>query len=910
MRQPRLTAYRPLLSALFVLGLVRASWGQAPPPPPAPPAPPPEETKADKKDKAYQEGLKDTVPFDGLLQLRRKEASLLVDLRRSDLDKPFLLFSAVSQGISAGDVLGGMMTFGDEWILEFRRVDDQVLVVRKNIRFKAEKGTPMEQAVKISFSDSVIGALEVVGESKGGNMLAKLDNLFLADQMNLGTRLQEGLGSGYGLNRSLSSWASVKAFPKNLELEAALTFSGGSGGDLDTVPDSRSVSLTVHYSLVELPGPEFKPRAADERVGYFVVAHKDYSSRDLEGPFQRYIYRWRLEKADPKAKRGAVKEPIVFYLDRTIPYEYRPYVRQGIMEWNKAFEKIGLLDAIEVRQQSDEDTWDPEDVRYNTIRWITSPHTFAVGPSHVNPLTGQIMDADILVDASWIQLWHQEVQELALAEGPVGIKDLARREREHQKRLAARGARGDSLCALPGGFGRQFALGAMSLMGAAAEPEAKDKDKADKDENGIPYWYIGAALKDVIMHEVGHTLGLRHNFKASSIHGMAELHDVERSRRDGLVGSVMDYLPVNLAPEGTKQGEYHPSTLGPWDYWAIEYGYKEPTGDPAAELAAIASRSTTAALAYASDEDVIPVFERNLDPLVGQWDISSDPLAFARARLQLVKGLWGKVLERAVVKGKSYTRARRMVSALLWEVRSGATIAARYVGGQYHHRDFKGDPGERPAFVPVPAAKQREALAFLGEGLFADATYGLGPELLNRLGPAHWWHWGVNPFTPRIDYPLHQVVQQLQAATLLRLMGPYLQERLQDLEKKVGPQEDRLGSEELFGILSRMIFAELDKPVEKFEGSARAPYVSSMRRNLQRTYVSYLSQLTMLLPSDSTASDVRVVARVELSRLKDRLAKAASAGKGRLDALSEGHLVDLVDQIDQTLEARRVSFEY
>ena len=857
--------------------------------------------KAEKLDKAYKEAIKDSTSSTGFLHLRQKEGALYADLKKSDLGKPFLVFAQIARGISQGDVLGGMMwSMGDEWVLELQRVEDKILVVRKNVRFTAKKGSPMDEAVKLSFSDSVLAALDLVGESKAGNLLIKLDGLFLSDLLSLGSALKDALGSGYSLSSQLSSWSQVKVFPKNAELEATLTYQTGERSEAETVPDSRYVSLTVHYSLVAMPEDGYAPRAADDRVGHFVTALKDYSREDIEGPFVRYVNRWRLEKANPKAKRSTVKEPIVFYLEKSIPYEYRPYVRAGILEWNRAFEAVGLLDAIEVRLQGDGDDWDPEDVRYNTIRWITSPYTFAIGPSHANPLTGEILDADILVDASWINLWQREIQLFDFKEDARQAWGLGAAPAPRAPRVG--GARGSHRRFLEG-FAHQFAVGALHLAAAGAkEGDGKDKEKdKDKAENGLPFWYIGSALKDLVMHEVGHTLGLRHNFKASALRPLKELHERERTAREGLVASVMDYLPVNLAPSGTKQGQYHCSTIGRYDYWAIEYAYADAKDD---ELEKIAAQGAEPGHLYASDEDAMAIFDRNLDPLVATWDLGDDPLEFARSQTAHVRALWDLILERVVEKGRNYTRARRAVGGLLWEVLNSGQIAARFVGGQFHHRDHKGDPKERPAFVPVPAAKQREALKFLGEGVFADASYALKPELLNRLAPSHWWHWGSYPFDPRLDFPFHERVRAIQANVLYRLLNPAVLERILDTERKVPADEDFLTVPELMKTLTDTIFSELAMPPSEKRWTERVPYISSLRRNLQRTYVSVLAQLVLLV-SATRATDAGLVARAELERLRARLQDVSGRGKGRLDVYSAGHLEDQAERIRQVLEAKR-----
>ena len=193
----------------------------------------------------------------------------------------------------------------------------------------------------------------------------------------------------------------------------------GGGDDDDSVIDARGTTVVIHYSLCQLPDGGFQPRLADDRVGYFLSVVKDFSSESQDTAFLRYINRWRLERAEPldpkhPDKLSAPKKKIVFWIEKSVPDEYRAAVREGILEWNKAFEKIGFRDAIEVRQQENED-FDPEDMNYNTFRWITSDRGFAMGPSRANPLTGELIDADIIFDASMVRFWPALKQKTSTA---------------------------------------------------------------------------------------------------------------------------------------------------------------------------------------------------------------------------------------------------------------------------------------------------------------------------------------------------------------------------------------------------------------------------------------------------------------------------------------------------------------
>jgi len=384
-----------------------------------------------------------------------------------------------------------------------------------------------------------------------------------------------------------SSLGEVKGFENNVELEVEATYGSQGTVDIDSVPDTRGLTLTVHYSISKLPTSDYAPRLADDRVGYFLTVRKDFTNLGPEEPFVRYINRWHLEKAEAGLDVSPPKKPIVFWIENTVPFKYRKAVSDGILEWNTAFEKAGFANAIEIRQQPNSPDWHPEDVNYNTFRWITSSAGFAQGPSRVNPYTGQILDADIIFDADFLISWKRQfeifsAEEVAartggrwLARG-IGAPDPTARDDRMgpgltEGRIAKMKATGlvdhrDFYAEK----GRQFLLGRTALI-AGAKPGVDTKEEEER--------LIYQGLKEVVMHEVGHTLGLRHNFKAST---WKELNDLNTKQDEVLVASVMDYTPTNIMPADVAQGQYYMTRLGPYDMWAIEYGYK-PYADAASE---------------------------------------------------------------------------------------------------------------------------------------------------------------------------------------------------------------------------------------------------------------------------------------------------------------------------------------
>ena len=540
--------------------------------------------------------------------------------------------------------------FGDDWLWQFRRVDERIHVVRRNVRFTAKKGSPEEQAVSLAYTDSVLFSLPIATMSPSGGIVVDLSPVFMSDLPQISRALP-----GFSFDVGKSIYADVKGFEKNVEIQVAATYASSGAARFDSVADSRGVTINVHYSISELPSNNYQPRLADDRVGYFLTALKDYSKQGEEDRFVRYINRWDLQKADLSAEKSPPKKPIIFYLEKTVPYKYRKPIKDGILEWNKAFLQAGFIDAIEVRQQEEKDSWDPEDINYNSFRWITASAGFAMGPSRVNPTTGQILDADIIFDSDFIQFWKQDYETFtaesiaAMTGGPLDLKGY-----QEQLEKLPPGAQLHShpnCCELHQGMSRELAFGsAVATLRSTGANSAEIEEKM-----------IMQGLKEVTMHEVGHTLGLRHNFKSSTMLSLEDINDTDKTSQVGLTGSVMDYAPANIVPKGKKQGDFYSTTIGPYDMWAIEYGYKPLSGgSPEAELAElkkIASRAAEPELAYATDEDTRGI---DPDPLSNRFDLGSDPIAYAEMRSELIGELWPDLTERMTGEGEGYQKARRV----------------------------------------------------------------------------------------------------------------------------------------------------------------------------------------------------------------------------------------------------------
>jgi hypothetical protein len=830
---------------------------------------------------------------EGLWTIYHKEQQILVDLKNGQLGQDYLMLTSIAKGVSSGMVIGGM-TWGDDVIWNFRKVGDKMHVLRKNVRFKAKPGSPEANAVKLAYTDSVLYALPIVAESPGGS-LVDMTRVFLSDDEMIGRML----GASFVMDRS--TVAKIKAFEKNVQLQIAAVYQGSPLSSLDTVPDSRGMQVQVHYSISTLPSTGYKPRKADDRVGYFITATKDFSDNSDDEHFVRYITRWDLQKADASARMSPPKDPIVFYLEKTVPIGLRPIVRSGIEEWNQAFAKLGFDNAIEVRQQRDDDDWDPEDVNYNTFRWITAEAGFAMGPSRVNPMTGQILDADIIFDASFLRSWKQKYENLtaeAVAELFSGV---------------AAPTPGDTLPFLKGNAQTacRLSVGMQQQMGfaAAALSAAGIVDKRGE----LPPEFLEQALKEVVMHEVGHTLGLRHNFKASTWKTLQEIEDPNRPKTEPIVASVMDYSPVNITASGVKQTAYYTNSLGPYDVWAIEYGYKVVSGDENAELAKIASRGAEPGLDYATDEDTRP---SDPDPSSNRMDLGRDPIVYAQRQAKIVNELMPKLLDRTVSDGEGYQRVRQAFNLLQGEYWRSLSFVSRVPGGINVHRDHKGDAKARTPFEPVDAAQQRAAMKFIAEHAFHPPTF--DPKLLNSLSSTRWYQWYKEPEGP-VDYAIHDTVGQVQRAMLDRLLNSSTLARIQDSELRVAADADAYTMAEHLKLTTDGVFGELSAPTAG-EYTNRKQFIPSFRRNLQQSAVKKLAGL--VAPSSGgggffiinlsggggsgsgSPEDARILARMHLQGLDGRIKAALAKEDLKLDDYSKAHLLDLQERIKQALNAQ------
>jgi hypothetical protein len=835
-----------------------------------------EKEKDDRKD--FDELIEDMEKVEGLFTFYRdpEKGKVLIELAPVQLDRDYIFSSTIEQATGEKGLYGTIMA--GQFVFQWRRLDQRIQFVERNLRFRAEPGSPAARAVAKSFSDSIRASAKIASKPhpERSSVLIDLAEILLGGDLHgLGSFLKKSYESGYSFDKDNSAFVMVKSFPLNSELGTVVRFKASSvDGDSVTIPDARSLSLRFRYSLLELPDSDYMPRLADDRIGYFQATYLDYSSDRPETPYIRHIDRWHLVKKDPAVELSEPVKPITFWLENTIPHEYRGPMTEGVLLWNRAFEKIGFKNAVVVKQQPDDADWDPADARYNTIRWFVAyDASFAIGPSHSNPFTGQILDADIGFSEGILRLGARRRYQYVV--DPVTSVSEPRD-------LEVFGLEDSRLCT----YGEQLAeMGSVALDVLAMRPGWSSEEEEE---------FVRQYVREVTVHEVGHTLGLRHNFRASTIYTMDDLLTAER-HPDGAIGaSVMDYNPVIVALPGEDQGNYILSSVGSYDEWAIEYGYKPIPGaatpaDELPELRRIASRSADPAVPYATDWDA-GLGPKAMDPRNTRFDFSADPLAFYDHEIRLVHELWGSLADSLLQDGDGYAVLRRAMGYSWRSFSSGSRVAAKFVGGIYHNADHVGDPNGRLPFTPVPVAEQRRALEFLSDRIWSSSAFAVPAELLQRLQFTRFddFDHAVRE-ADRFDYPLHDVVLRIQARTLDNLYHPIKLGRIQDSVLMAGDGTAPFSLVDLFTELRSAIWSEL----------ASGTKIDSFRRNLQKAHIDRLEKLA-LTPPEKTPWDAIALARADLLQLK---ADADRAVRRIPDEVTSAHLKAVSARIEQILNA-------
>jgi Met-zincin/Domain of unknown function (DUF5117) len=758
--------------------------------------------------------------------------------------------------------------------------------------------------------------------------LAKLDGFFVFDTT------AETFASHKTVEHDIGPrFEHIEAFAQNLEFVVQYHFA--------TEEDRVVTPVGVHFSLALLPETPMIGRVGDDRIGFFETAFTDLgtdstdvlSSTRQKKPLDTptllaarrraaeqkksdhidkpvsLINRWRLEKTDPSAPVSPVKKPIVYYIDPSVPKRWRKYIKEGVENWRPAFEAAGYKDAIHAVLEGDVD-WNTEysagDIRFSSISWgIDATSTFALGPSNVDPRSGEIINADIVFTHGWIRSYLRSFEQIGATTTTASVNVQGMLERvtassaglntpleptNHVLRQHFATVRNESRAAAhkhghahvhsgPSSFHHRHCQHHRTAQDATSAQllalHLMNQQPADGDEpaiqatppaGGISDAVIGAGLRDVTMHEVGHTLGLRHNFKASTAIAFDQLRDSVYVGENGLTSSVMDYLPVSILTTSTATDNFFTPVVGKYDIWAIRYGYTaisdEKTGVQHPDLKAIASEANTAEKVFATDEDS-PRGDGE-DPATNLFDLSADPLAFYEDRVQLVRLLQTGLRDRMVAAGQSWSALYNAQMNLYSQLSHAGTYAAKFLGGGYFSKAHRGDAGApaSPAMA-VDVATQRRALQLIVTILTDDALF-LQEDLLPFTVKREGWCSGISQDCLGVgSADLQADMESIRESILDAVFAP---ERLERMKHNYwGPGIATLGLNELFSTLTGAIFG--GHSLEDFESIL--PQLRNRAQWPLQTF--YISAVANAMNSESEVGSFGIATILDLTSLTSSL---------------------------------------
>jgi hypothetical protein len=810
--------------------------------------------EAPKPKSAINEKVKACKKQEGLFTTYQDttNGNMYLLIKKEQLNQTYIYFSYTENGVvAAGHFRGG---FRDNAVFTIRRYFDKIEFIEQNTQFYFDTANAISKAADANISPSTLVSQKILAE-ENGNVLLDANSIFLSENISQikPTAMPSPIPGAGGLlgmlNRDKTKYVKTRNYPDNTDIVVEYIYDNPApmmqGGKEVTNP--RSISIVYQHTFIKAPENPMPARRDDQRVGFFGQQVNDMTSTDAVG-YRDIINRWRLEKKDKTAAVSEVVKPITWWIENTTPLEFRPIIKEAGLKWNLVFEAAGFKNAVVILEQPDTATWDAGDINYNVLRWTSSPNPpfGGYGPSFVDPRTGEILGADIMLEYIFVT---NRLNQEKFYEAPQPSLHV---ESKHPNMHACEAG---------------HHLHMTSLFGQTVL-DARNISNVEKRE------FINQCLHYLVLHEMGHTLGLMHNMKASHLWNPVQAHNKKLTQEIGLTASVMDYPAVNVALDKTKQGDYFTTRPGPYDMWAIEYGYSEGLEDAEKEairLENILKRSTDSTLIFGNDADDMRAPGKGIDPRVNINDFSNDVITFSVERFKLANEILPKLPERYLAQGKSNQEFKQAYFMSLSEMANAANAISRYIGGVYVNRNMDG----KPAYTPVPLAEQKRAMDALSKNLFSPKAMDAANSLYNNLQSQRR---GFNFFGTPDDPKIHDRVLMMQTAVVNHLIAPTTLKRITD-SRLYG---NKYSATDMLTDLSNAIFKE-----------DLAGNVNTFRQNLQIEYIKKLSAIVSL--SKPNAAYDNVAKSAIIGQLKSIRQQMAAPGSTAEIKAHRDHILLLID---------------